>query len=196
MRREVFRAQIGSQAGKAERWKLEKKFGETTQAKFFSRNNLLNEAAEVYQEQNADRSDILHEYFIPHDRFEDFLAKTRSIVPKYAVDLLNVTVRDVKEDKDSFLRYADCDMFGFVMLFNHPRNAAADKEMETFTQEMLGAALSSGGRHYLTYRLHASVDQFRRAYPRADEFFAKKREYDPEGIFDNQFYRKYGLVKE
>ena len=63
-------------------------------------------------------------------------------------------------------------------------------------QEMVGAALSCGGRYYLTYRLHASVDQFRRAYPQADKFFAKKRAYDPAGIFDNQFYRKYGMAKD
>lgn len=191
VRREVFRAQIGSIAGKELRWKAETKLGETGKSAVFSRNQLFHESAEVYQEQNRERSDILHEYFIPVERFEDFLTKARSIVPKYSVDLLNVTVRDVREDRDTFLRYADRDMFGFVMLFNHPRTAAADAQMEAFTQKMIDAALECGGRYYLPYRLHATQTQLHQAYPMARDFFAKKRQYDPDGIFVNRFWLKY-----
>jgi hypothetical protein len=40
--------------------------------------------------------------------------------------------------------------------------------------------------------LHATSAQFLRAYPQADQFFSLKREYDPQELFQNQFYRKYG----
>jgi hypothetical protein len=53
-------------------------------------------------------------------------------------------------------------------------------------------ALAAGGRYYLPYRLHATPAQFRRAYPQADEFFNLKRRYDPQELFQNQFYVKYG----
>jgi FAD/FMN-containing dehydrogenase len=121
LRREVYRAQIGSEAGKQLRWRAEKEFGELFSGKYFSRNQLLNEAAEVYQEQNIDRTDILHEYFIPTAQFVSFLDRARAIIPKHRGDLLNVTVRNIKEDRDTFLRYADRDMFAFVMLFNQAR---------------------------------------------------------------------------
>ena len=75
LRREVFRAQIGSQAGKELRWQAERTLGEKVVARYFSRNQLLNEPAEVYQEQNADRTDILHEYFVPPDQFAGFLRR-------------------------------------------------------------------------------------------------------------------------
>ena len=191
LRREIYRAQIGSGAGKETRWQAEKKLGETANAKFFSRNQLFNEDAEIYQEQNADRTDILHEYFIPADKLAEFLAQARSIIPKHPVDLLNVTVRDLREDKDTVLRYADQDLFALVMLFNQARSDAADEEMQAFTQAMIEAALASGGRYYLPYRLHATVEQFHRAYPHAAKFFEKKRHYDPDGIFVNKFYLKY-----
>lgn len=191
LRREVFRAQIGSVAGKDFRWKAEKKLGETGSASFVSRNQLLNEPASVYQEQNADRTDILHEYFVPAAQVEAFLTKARQIIPKHDVDLLNVTVRDLRADKDSFLRYADQDLFALVMLFNQARTAAADETMRVFTSAMIDAVLDSGGRYYLPYRLHASQNQFRRAYPQAEQFFAKKRHYDPDGVFNNQFFDKY-----
>jgi FAD/FMN-containing dehydrogenase len=191
LRREIYRAQIGNPAGKALRWKAEKLFGENITRAHFSRNQLLNEPAEVYQEHNADRTDILHEYFVPESRFESFLQKARTILPRHPCDLLNVTVRNVLEDKDSFLRYADQDMFAFVMLFNQERTSAADQAMQAMTQEMIDAALECGGRYYLPYRLHATPAQFHRAYPQAHAFFAKKRDRDPLGIWRNQFILRY-----
>jgi len=192
LRREVYRAQIGSQAGKDIRWKAEKKFGEQVSSKFVSRNQLLDEKAEVYEEHNADRTDILHEYFVPPSRVAEFLERARALIPRHPCDLLNVTIRNVLEDRDTLLRYADRDMFTFVMLFNQPRTAQADSEMEAMTRELVDAAIECQGRYYLPYRLHATREQFFRAYPLAGEFFEKKRRLDPEGIFQNQFFLKYG----
>ena len=49
-----------------------------------------------------------------------------------------------------------------------------------------------GSTYYLPYRLHATTEQFNKAYPTALEFFQKKRSYDPRSLFQNQFYLKYG----
>jgi FAD/FMN-containing dehydrogenase len=192
LRRKVYRAQIGSDAGKEVRWKAERQLGERFSNAYVSRNQLLNEEAEIYQDRNEDRADILHEYFIPPHRVEGFLAKARKIIPQHEGDLLNVTVRNVHEDTDTFLRYADRDLFAFVMLFNQARTPNADSRMEAMTRELIDAALEADGRYYLPYRLHATNEQFAKAYPQAAEFFRLKRQYDPEEIFQNQFYLKYG----
>lgn len=191
LRREVYRAQIGSDAGKQLRWRAEKELGKLLLGGFFSRNQLLNEGAEVYQEQNADRTDILHEYFIPPSQFAAFLDRARVIIPRHNGDLLNVTVRNVSRDVDTFLRYADHDMFAFVMLFNQARNQEGDKRMEGMTQELIDAALACGGRYYLPYRLHATNAQFEKAYPQARTWFERKHYYDPDAVFQNQLYEKY-----
>jgi len=192
LRREVFRAQIGSKAGKEIRWNAEKVLGERVGRKYFSRNQLLDEGAETYEEHNADRTDVLHEYFIPPQRVGTFLKRARAIIPRHHGDLLNVTIRNVLLDKDTMLRYSNQDMFAFVMLFNQPRTAEADERMETMTQELIDAAIECGGRYYLPYRLHATKAQLFKAYPQAAAFFQRKRHYDPEEIFQNQFYVKYG----
>jgi FAD/FMN-containing dehydrogenase len=188
----LYRAQIGSNAGKEIRWQAEKTLGEQLASEYVSRNQLLNEAAEVYQEQNTDRTDILHEYFIPAENLTVFLEKARAIIPKHQADLLNVTVRNILEDKDTFLRYADRDLFSLVMLFNQPRTDDGDSEMRDATRELIDAALACGGRYYLPYRLHATAAQFAGAYPQATAFFKRKRFYDRDEIFQNQFYLKYG----
>jgi hypothetical protein len=93
-------------------------------------------------------------------------------------------------------RYADQDMLAFVMFFSQARTPAGDAEMQTMTRELVDAALEAGGRYYLPYRLHPTTAQFHRAYPQADEFFNLKRHYDPQELFQNEFYRKYGTSVE
>jgi FAD/FMN-containing dehydrogenase len=63
--------------------------------------------------------------------------------------------------------------------------------MEQMTRELIDAALRAHGRYYLPYRLHASAEQFRAAYPRGAEFFRMKQKYDPQNLFENEFYVKY-----
>ena len=83
-------------------------------------------------------------------------------------------------------------MFSFVMLFNQARTDLADQEMELMTQEIIDSVLKRDGRYYLPYRLHATQEQFHLAYLQAREFFALKRKYDPQEVFVNKFYLKYG----
>ena len=59
------------------------------------------------------------------------------------------------------------------------------------TVELIERVLALGGSYYLPYRLHASRDQLRRAYPKLDAFVAAKRRYDPQLRFRNAFWDTY-----
>ncbi|MEM7015367.1 MAG: FAD-binding protein, partial [Verrucomicrobiota bacterium] len=83
-------------------------------------------------------------------------------------------------------------MIALVMLFLQERSENAEAKMQTLTQEMIDSALKHGGSYYLPYRLHATTEQFHEAYPQAREFFEEKRRHDPDELFQNQFYLKYG----
>jgi len=191
LRRAVFRGSVGSSFGKNFRWIAETKVAPLLRGTVFSRNQLMNESAEWYLDKSAATTDILHEYFLPKAGAVPFLRKAKSIIRMHRADLLNVTVREVETDNDSFLRYADQPMIAFVMFFGQDRTAAADRDMENMTRELVEASLNSGGRYYLPYPLHASPEQFRTAYPKANEFFRLKTTYDPEDLFQNEFYLKY-----
>ena len=191
LRRAVFRGSAEGEYGKALRWALETRLQPHLAKKVFSRNQLLNESVETFRNRSAETTDILHEYFVPRTRIGEFLDELRRIVPDHHGNLLNVTVRSIDTDDDTFLRYADRHMFALVMLFQQPRTAAGDAAMEAMTQEMIETVLAMDGRYYLPYRLHATADQFHRAYPQARDFFDRKRQYDPDGIFSNRFYEKY-----
>jgi FAD/FMN-containing dehydrogenase len=191
LKRLIFRGEIGSDYGKNLRWTLEKRVGETA-GRVLSRNQVMNEPSHLYATRSEAETDILHEYFIPASHFADFIARSRPVFLKYHPELLNVTVRNVEPDTDTTLRYATEEMFGLVLLFHQRRDAAAEQEMRQLTRELIDVALQCGGRYYLPYRPHATVEQFEQAYPQARHFFELKQQYDPRGIFQNEFYLHYG----
>jgi FAD/FMN-containing dehydrogenase len=70
-------------------------------------------------------------------------------------------------------------------------NRAAQAAVGVWSRELIDVALSVGGSYYLPYQLHATGEQFRRAYPRAGEFLALKQRLDPRNKFRNQLVDKY-----
>ena len=89
----------------------------------------MNEPVDIYQNSEAGYADILHEYFIPADSINRFIDEIRRTIPKYKVDLMNITIRNVLEDRDAYMCYARKEVFGFVMLFNEAVDPGADREM-------------------------------------------------------------------
>ena len=191
IRRTVFRSSVNSNYGKDLRWKAEKMITSQISGKVFSRNQLENESVEVFENSDSAYTDILHEYFIPKDSVIQFIKAVKKIIPNYKVDLLNITIRNVKRDEDTFLRYANEEVFGFVMLFNQSKKTEAESEMKLLTQKLIDEATSLNGIYYLPYRLHATKAQMHRAYPQAKDFFLLKKKYDPKEIFQNRFYETY-----
>ena len=128
--RAIFRGSVESDYGKKLRWEAERDLQTRVTASVFSRNQLLNEPVELLANRSADSTDVLHEYFVPREQFNAFVARARTIVPGSGGDLLNVTVRDIRQDSDSLLRYADrgADMVSLVMLFNQRKTPRLNRE--------------------------------------------------------------------
>ena len=189
--REVFRAQIGSETAKRARWYAETVAGPKASSVTASRNRLLNEPVAHLAGRDRSRTDILHEYFLPVEGLEPFLAACRTVIPASRQDLLNVTLRYVQEDRTSVLAYARGTRVAAVMLFSQRMTRPDDEDMAAMTQRLVDAALEVGGSFYLPYRLHARRDQVARAYPRLEEFLDRKRRYDPGLLFRNLMWSHY-----
>jgi FAD/FMN-containing dehydrogenase len=190
--RQALRRQIGSERGKQLRWYAETMLLPQLAAKRpLTRNTILSYPVSVLAETSPRRTDILHEYFVPPDRFGEFLAACRAIIPPAKQDLLNVTLRFVDTDPVSVLSFAPAPRIAAVLLFSQGVSAEADRAMAATTERLIDAVLAIGGSYYLPYRLHARPDQLRRAYPAVDAFIAKKREYDPQLRFRNLMWDRY-----
>ena len=146
----------------------------------------------------GDRSEktwVLQEYFIPVENFDSFVPKMRDIFNKHEVDVVNVSIRHALPDPDSYLSWARNEVFAFVVYHSQGTTAADKHQVGVWTREMIDAILSEGGAYYLPYQPHATVDQFRAAYPNADRYFAVKREVDPDNRFQNKLWEKYYPTK-
>jgi FAD/FMN-containing dehydrogenase len=189
--RKLFRAQIGSNTGKQARWLAETKLTSRIGQAGLTRNTLLDSPVAALADRDPARTDILHEYFLPPQRFDDFLATCREIIPTHRQDLLNVTLRLVEPDPISVLAYAPERRIAAVMLFVQNRTTEAGADMQAMTEQLIDRVLALGGSYYLPYRLHARKDQLQAAYPRLDEFVAAKRRIDPQLRFRNAFWDRY-----
>ena len=134
---------------------------------------------------------VLHEYFVPVARFEEFVAKMGKILRAHEVNVINVSIRHAHKDPGALLAWAREEVFAFVLYYKQDTDAAAKREVAVWTRELVDAVLSVGGTYYLPYQPHATQEQFLRAYPRAPEFFALKKKLDPENRFRNKLWDKY-----
>jgi FAD/FMN-containing dehydrogenase len=134
---------------------------------------------------------LLQEYFIPVRHFLAFAKTLTTILRRFDVNALNVSIRHSPGDHESLLAWAPEDVFSFVLYHKQRTSLQADAEAARWTRMLIDAALELGGRHYLPYRLHATPAQFLRAYPEVRRFAALKRQLDPEGRFRSLFWDRY-----
>lgn len=147
----------------------------------------------------SNRRAVLQEYFIPKKQLPLFLEEMKSIFLKHQVNVTNVSLRHVPENEESMLSWSREEMFAVVIYYAQPYGRNVDAKMQKardWTQEMLDQVLKFGGSYYLPYQLHARPDQYRKAYPRYQEFADLKRKVDPAGKFSNYFVDTYVLAKE
>jgi FAD/FMN-containing dehydrogenase len=186
------------------RWTLEKHYGPKLHD-CLSRNQAINQKDPCLVSRNEEMydsmaylrnqlkdTDILQEYFIPPDKMPQFVDGLRQTVQTNGANLLNVTLRIVHKDKVTALPYAKQDMFAFVLYFNQKLNEEQSLKVKKTTRELIDLAIGLHGTYYLPYQLYYSQEQLQQAYPEITAFFAAKRRYDPDELFSNKFYEKYG----
>jgi FAD/FMN-containing dehydrogenase len=187
----VFRGSVNSEYGKRVRWVLETGMNKVSKNKIYSRNELLNDHVALIENKDTSSTDLLHEYFIPERNFTQYINDIKPILKNSKIDLLNITIRGVQQDNDSYLAYARENVFGFVFLFNQKKTDVQEREMKILTNQLVDIALKNEGTFYLPYRLHIERNKMRKSYPQADKFFELKLKYDPDEIFNNKFYEYY-----
>nr|WP_228429236.1 hypothetical protein [Chryseobacterium sp. 52] len=191
IKRLVFRSSVNSEYGKRLRWDLESNIKNVVKNVVFSRNELLNNHVSLIENKDSTSTDLLHEYFIPERNFNQFIKDIKPVLKNSGLDLLNITIRAVNKDEDAYMNYARENVFGFVLLFNQKKTEKQEDAMNILTNRLVDIALNNEGTFYLPYRLHIDRLKMRKVYPQADSFFALKRKYDPQEIFDNKFYQHY-----
>jgi hypothetical protein len=149
------------------------------------------DVAELEPSSRESSTYVLEEYFVPVERFDDFVPKMRDVLRRNRVNVINVSIRHARPDPGSLLSWARSEVFAFVIYYKQGTDLQSRARVGVWTRELIDAVLSEGGAYYLPYQLHASDAQFLKAYPRAPEFFALKQRLDPTNKFRNKLWDKY-----
>lgn len=180
--------------GKDVRWFIQEELlDKPGKIEVINRNNAMRPPVKFLDYEGIKDTDILQEYFIPLSTASNFMDDLKTILNAENINILSITLRYVKSDQESFLPYAPKESIAFVLYINHGRDVASVEKAKLWTRKLIDAAIERDGTYYLTYANYATSEQIRKSYPMLDEFFAKKKQYDPSGLFSNKFYQQYAL---
>lgn len=134
---------------------------------------------------------VLQEYFIPVEKFDEFVPKMREVFQRHDVNNVNVSIRHAFKDPGAVMAWARQEVFAFVVYYKQGVSPDARDEVGKWTREMMEQIISVGGSYYLPYQPHATQAQFRAAYPNFDSYAALKKRLDPAYKFRNKLLDKY-----
>ena len=135
---------------------------------------------------------VLQEYFVPCDKIDIFIDHIKRIVQKYNVNMMNISIRYAHKNTESIMTYTRAqESFALVCYINMRNSKRGIKNAQQWTQELINCVMDCGGTYYLPYQLHATKEQFQRAYPSYKELVKIKNNVDPHNRFMNSFLQKY-----
>ncbi|MCH7904898.1 MAG: FAD-binding oxidoreductase [Armatimonadetes bacterium] len=136
-------------------------------------------------------TEMITEIYVPRDRLVDFLDATAVEFRKVKANVIYGTVRLIEKDDVSFLAWAKqpyaCIIFNLHVVHTEEKIAEAADAFRL----LIDLAIERGGSYYLTYHRWARKDQILACYPQFPEFLQKKASYDPERLFQSDWYRHY-----
>ncbi len=149
------------------------------------------DVAELEPPSREEKTYVLQEYFVPIDRFDEFVPKIAEILQRHHVNVVNISIRHALSDGGSYMAWARKEVFAFVLYYKQRINDNAKNRVAVWTRELVDAVLSVEGTYYLPYQAHPTQEQFHRAYPRAKELFELKKKFDPDFRLRNVIWDTY-----
>lgn len=149
------------------------------------------DVAELEPKDRDQSTYVLQEYFVPVERFDEWVPKMKKVFNDFKVNVINVSIRHALPDSGAKLAWAPKESFAFVVYYKQGTDDASKQVVRQWTKAMIDAVLTVDGRYYLPYQIWASDDQFHRAYPGALDYFAVKKQYDPTNKFTNKLWDTY-----
>ncbi|CAH0246215.1 Decaprenylphosphoryl-beta-D-ribose oxidase [Peribacillus frigoritolerans] len=178
--------------GKERFWETQKTYTANIDGNLVSRNNVMRSDSAFMDYSNPTKTEVLQEYFVPIDRYADYIDDLRkTLSDEKDFNLLNITIRYVEHNDESLMSYAKDDMFALVMLINQGTDNESKANTGRVIRNMIDVTLDHNGSYYLPYYGYPTKTQLFEAYPRTEEFFHLKKKYDPDNRFMNLFYEEY-----
>ena len=132
-------------------------------------------------------SEMITELYVPRAKLAEFMHAAAETLRQRKENVIYGTVRLIERDEESFLAWAK-QPYACVIFNLHVEDQ--ERAAESF-RALIDLAAEREGSYYLTYHRWARRDQVERCYPQFTEFLRKKKELDPKGRFQSDWYRHY-----
>jgi len=136
-------------------------------------------------------SEMISELYVPRGALAAFLTAVREDFKVHGTKLIYGTIRLIERDNESVLAWARESWACTVMNLHVDHSAEGIAKAQEEFRRLIDRAIEFGGSYFLTYHRWASRAQVEACYPQMPEFLAAKRRYDPDEMFQSEWYRHY-----
>jgi FAD/FMN-containing dehydrogenase len=134
-------------------------------------------------------TEMIAELYVPRPALTAFLEAVRADLRQHAAQLIYGTIRLIEKDDESFLAWAREPWVCVVMNLHVDHHESGLRKAADDFRRLIDRAVELGGSYYLTYHRWASRRQVETCYPQMPEFLRLKRRYDPDEVFQSDWYR-------
>ena len=136
-------------------------------------------------------SEMISELYVPRPRLPAFMAAVRADAARYGFDIIYGTIRLIERDDESVLAWAREPWACVVFNLHVDHSSQGIASVTDHFRCLIDRAIEQAGSYYLTYHRWATARQARQCHPRLLEFLERKRAYDPDGLFQSDWYRHH-----
>jgi FAD/FMN-containing dehydrogenase len=144
-----------------------------------------------YHEDVGPGSEMITELYVPRGRLADFMHEAGDELRRLGADVIYGTVRLIEREDETFLSWAK-EPWACVIFNLHTEHTpqALARTAQAF-RTLIDLAIARHGSYYLTYHRWADRAQVEACYPEFRTFLQLKRRYDPDDVFQSEWYRHY-----
>jgi FAD/FMN-containing dehydrogenase len=136
-------------------------------------------------------SEMITEICVDRARLAAFMEEAREALRSHQANVIYGTVRLIEKDNETFLAWAR-ERYACIIFNLHVDHTPADIERAAGAfRALIDLGIRHGGSYYLTYHRWARKDQVERCYPQLPALLSLKRQFDPDEVFQSNWYRHY-----
>ncbi|HKD79841.1 MAG TPA: FAD-binding protein [Candidatus Angelobacter sp.] len=175
-----------------------KRYSQTTGQVYWSDSQLFGNYLDNYHEEldrkmhaRVPATEMITEIDVPRTALVDFMTEAAQTLRHEHANVIYGVVRLIERDDESFLAWAK-DRYACVVFNLHVTHdrEGIENSARSF-RSLIDLAIKHNGSYYLTYHRFATREQVEACYPQFQQFLQFKRQYDPAGVFQSNWYRHY-----
>ena len=136
-------------------------------------------------------SEMITELYCERESLPRFMQEVRDYARRDGLEIIYGTVRLIEQDRESFLPWARKPYACVIFNLHIEHSTRGLINAGDHFRRLIDISLRHGGSWYPTYHRHALRRQVDVAYPQFIDFLKLKRKYDPQELFQSDWYRHY-----